>query len=327
MENCTLGAGNGCVVEEPLIGLNTASFVIYTSCLVALLIATFGFVLLVLVALVSETNSTTLYYSLLINMLLANLLQLVFSLFNGLTVVALGASSSLTPPPTVVCRIMFWGTGLFYVASTLSLAAFSVLIYMRITVTKANIRWMHIAIAIAIIYIASFVLLIPFLVPYSTGMEYKENVACYFDRTDMIIPALNYSYMVCWSLFSGIIPLAVSIVLPLITLYYIKKQSISESVGYKKVLARLTLFLSIDIFVSIIGQIVAPAVAYFDGPDVHISYGMVAMSAPLNPILIVIFLKPVRLKVKGMIANTLACHCKLRQKDKVASDEKNSAPV
>ena len=327
MENCTLRAGNGCVVEEPLIGLNTASFVIYTSCLVALLVVTFGFVLLVLVALVSETNSTTLYYSLLINMLLANLLQLVFSVFNGLTVVILGASS-VTPPPTVVCRIVFWGTGLFYVASTLSLSAFSVLIYMRITLTKANIRWMHIAITIAIIYTASFMLLIPFLVPYSTGMEYKENVACYFDRTDMIIPALNYSYMVCWSLFSGIIPLAVSIVLPLITLYYIKKQSISESVGYKKVLASLTLFLSIDIFVSIIGQIVAPAVAYFDGPDVHISYGMVAMTAPLNPILIVIFLKPIRFKVKGMIVNTLACHCKLRQEEgNVASDKKNSAPV
>ena len=325
MENCTVGAEGGCVVEESLIGLKTASFVIYTSFLIALLIVTFGFVLLVLTALVSETNLATSYYSLLINLLMANLFQLVFLLINGLSAVTLGASS-LTPPPILMCRIVIWGTGMFYVASTLSLAAFSVLIYMRITLAKLNHRWTHIAAAIAMIYIASFVLLIPFLVPYSTGMEYKEGVACYFDRTDMIIPALNYSYTVCWSLFSGIVPLAVSIILPLITLYYIKKQSISESVGYKKVLARLTLFLSIDIIVSIIGQIVAPAVAYFEGPDVHISYGMVALTAPLNPILIVIFLKPVRCRVKEMLITTLACECKRRQKTDVTPDQ-NAAPV
>lgn len=325
MENCTLGVGSGCVVEEPLIGLKTASFVIYTSCLIVLLIATFGFVVLVLVALVSETNLATSYYILLINLLLANLFQLVFSLINGFTVVVLGVSS-FTPPPIVMCRIVMWGIGLFYVASTLSLAAFSVLLFIRLIVAKTNFRWKHIAATIATTYVASFVLLIPFLLPYSTGMEYKENVACYFDRTDMIIPAVNYSYMVCWSLFSGVLPLAISIILPLIMLHYIKKQSISESVGYRKVLARLTLFLSFDIIVSIIGQIVAPAVAYFDGPDVHISYSMVALTAPLNPILIAIFLKPVRCRVKDMLISTLACQSKQRKKNNRTQDH-NAAPV
>ena len=325
MENCTVGVGDGCPVEETLIGLRTASFVIYVSFLSTVLIVSFGFVLLVLFAIASETNHTTSYYTLLINLLVANLVQLSFCLVNGLTAVALG-SSSLAPPPVIVCRLLVWGMGVSYVTSTLSMTAFSVLIYMSLTLARTNCRWTHIAVSIIVIYIAAFALLIPFLVPYSTGMEYKEDVACYFDKTDMIIPALNYSYLTCFTLFGGIIPLAISITLPLLTLYYIKKQSISESVGYKKVLAKLTLFLSVGIMVSIVGQIIAPAVAYFDGPDVHISYGMVAATAPLNPILIAVFLNPVRNKVKKIFINTLACDCERKPKtsDAVKPDQNAS---
>lgn len=313
MENCTGGVGGGCSVEETLIGLRTPSFVIYVSFLTTVLIFSFGFVLLVLFAIASETNHTTSHYSLLINLLVANLSQLAFCLVNGLTAVALG-SSSLAPPPVLVCRLLVWGTGVSYVTSTLSMTAFSVLIYVSLTLAKTTCRWRHIAVSITVIYIAAFILLIPFLVPYSTGMEYKEGVACYFDRTDMIIPAVNYSYLTCFTLFGSIIPLTISITLPLFTLYYIKKQSISESVGYKKVLAKLTLFLSIGIMVSIVGHSAVPAVAYFDGPDVHVSYGMVAATAPLTPLLIVIFLKPVRSKVKRILINTLACDCERKQK-------------
>ena len=114
-------------------------------------------------------------------------------------------------------------------------------------------------------------------------------------------------------------PVMISIVVPILVLCYIKRNRVSDGGDYNKGIAKFALFLVSGNVINLFGQAVIAAIVYSsDAPAVYLSYGIVVLSLLPAPVLVVIFLKPVREKMKA----ALFCHC-LREKPRAVRSSTN----
>ena len=151
----------------------------------------------------------------------------------------------------------------------------------------------------------SFIILILFLVPMAICLyillpcvyeaQFVHGVACFPDNTRTIIVQARYIFLATWTIFGGLTPLTVSIIVPIVCLCYIWKNTVTEGARYRKGMAKFSLFLVVGGSINITGQIIPGLVALNSAaPGVYLSYGSVGISLLPTPIIIMAFLKTLR---------------------------------
>ena len=151
------------------------------------------------------------------------------------------------------------------------------------------------------VWLISFILNIHFMLPYPVyAVQFVDNVVC-FPHNAIIPKANQYPALAIWIVFGGITPLTISITIPIITLCYIRRNTITEGAQYNKRIAKFALFLVVGNVVNLLGQAVPGLVAlYAEAPGVILAYLLVSLSLLPTPIIIIVFMKPVRKKIRKM---------------------------
>ena len=152
------------------------------------------------------------------------------------------------------------------------------------------------------------------LVPPIFAVQYYDGVACFPRTLDAdIIKEVRYVFTAIWVIFGGLTPLTISIVVPIVVLCYVRRNTIAEGSSYNKGIAKLTLFLVAGNLINLVGQTVVTLIGYVsEPPGVYLSYSAGMISLIPTPIMILIFMKPVRAQVTKVIFCTKyrSVHCK-----------------
>ena len=247
----------------------------------------------------------------LLKVLLLNLLTA--SIISGITwgiIVSLAARvlalSEISDPFDPFCRVSIFLYATSSVMRMFTVATFSVAVFLVLKYGAKPIKNKAIVAVIIGLWCGAICLDIHILIPYVYASQYVGGVACFPHVEEPVIRQLRYTFTAIWCTFGGVIPLAVCIAVPIICLCYIRYHTIVDNAVYKKAMAKLALFLMIGSLINILGQAVPGVITHFtQSQAVYMTYALVVTSLLPTPIVILIFLKPVRDALKIAIINRI----------------------
>ena len=239
----------------------------------------------------------------LINLLFAGLIVSLAAIFGTITSAIHVLVSSNNPRPLYLCRVYLWAFGTSTVTRLWSLAAFSLSTLAIVLFSKKTINKWSATVIVLSLWIAPMLLSLYILFPNVYEVQFIHSVACYPDNNhkNLVVPA-RYTFAATWTIFGGLTPLIVSIIVPIICLCYIRKNIVTEGTEYRKGLAKFSMFLIVGGSINFFGQ-VFPSLSflYTAVPGVYLGYGSVVISLLPTPVIIVAFLKPVREQAQRLL--------------------------
>ena len=293
MENCT----NSSVNDPDLAGPGFGAVLIF-----ALLLVITAIVLNVTIisALWVAYSVNKLMRIFLINLLVAGVIVALIGI--GLVLSGLVLNFTSLPPPDLgFCRFLLWGYGVGSVARLYSLAGFSIVVLLIIRYNKKEMKTLYIVLFLALIWCVSILLNTHVLVPPISAFRYYDDVACLSMTSDAnIIKKVRYVFLAILVIFGGLTPLTISIVVPIVILCYVRHNTIAEGSSYNKGIAKFALFLVAGNLIDILTHLSTSFVLL----HAFVSYLIAAISLIPTPIMILIFLKPVRARMTKVICCT-----------------------
>lgn len=239
---------------------------------------------------------------LLVNLLVASLVSAVILLTSFFKTVILSFSGT-AQPSLPFCRFLLWGFHVAIEARLLGLVVFSVLVQRIVTrgPRKMGARWLILSLAAT--WVIASITRIDTIVPPIYGVQYVGGVACFPVKRNPKYEAIRLSYFFLWLAFACCVPLLVCICVLLCTMNYLKQHIISEGAQYKKAMSKFAAFLITGNIVNVLAQLV-PAIVTLTLSDimgVYLAYTMYGVSLIPTPILIMVFLKPVRKHIQHLM--------------------------
>jgi hypothetical protein len=329
LNNCTaileptLSTCNGTVEETNNVttdqaDLKNAGFIVFSTFLLCILLFTIIANWILAVALVRAKQVPLALRIFLVNLLMAGFVLSCASVLILTTALALAANVALPAPHHAYCHVLLWLYGVGAVARLWGLTMYSLAVFVTVKYGKTKIKMCHIVVALFAIWIFSAFINLHTLMAVDVVyvVQYSGGVACFPDYA-AIPSAQRYGLATTWALLGGILPFALSVAMPIVTLCYIRYHKMSEDASYKKAIAKFGLFLVTGNFINIIGQIgqgVVAIAAFYISRDsfanVYVAYGFVVLSLIPTPILIVVFLKPVREQLQNFCLKSYSFLCK-----------------
>ena len=297
MENLT---NSETPVSDP--GLSGPGFGSFMIVLIILLALTFVLNILTISALCYIKSVAKLVRVFLINLLVAGLVTALFEACIGLMTITLNFTSA-PPPPLDFCRFVTWGFAVGSIARLYSLTAFSVIVLLIVKCRLKTMKNSRILVSLIVPWSVPLLLDIHILIPQIFGVKFYDNVACYPNNLDVnVIKEARYTFTAIWIVFGGLIPLTISIVVPIVVLCYVRRNTMTEGSSYNKGIARFALFLVVGNFINIVGQGVVTLVAYSSKiPAIYLTYAFAVTSLVPTSIFIILFLKPVRSRLAAIV--------------------------
>ena len=289
MNNSTLLQEN----EEPI---NSPGFMAFSILLAVITLAAslmIGFTIVTLFKANAVPAPVRLY---LINLLFAGLIVAVTAIFILITSAVFVLVSSNHPRPRHLCRVYLWVFATGLVTRLWSLAAFSLSTLAIVIFSKKTINKWIAAVIVLTLWLVPMLLSLYIMLPYAFEAQFIHGVACFPDnnQTNLVVP-VRYTFLVTWNVFGGLMPLTVSIIVPIICLCYIRRNIVTEGREYRKGMAKFSLFLVMGGSIHFFGQVFPSLLTlYSAAPGVYLSYVSAVISLLPTPIIIVAFLKPVR---------------------------------
>ena len=306
MNNTTLPQESGTVLDSP-------GFMVYSILLTVIVLAA-GVVIGITVAALTKAQSIPRPLRVfLINLLLAGLFMALGAVFlGGISATLVVLASEHPRPPRYLCRVSLWIFGVGSVARLWNLTAFSFSVLAIVRFGKKTISLHCAAGIITILWLGPSATCLYFLIPFVFEAQFVHGVACFPDSNNTLFIQVSHALFANWCLFGGLIPITVSVVVPIICLCYIKKNIVTEDTQYRKAMAKFSLFLVLGSAINLAGQLVPGAITYYaEAPGVYLSYGIASVSLLPTPIIIIVYLKA------SSRADQEDCHlCQVAQRNK-----------
>ena len=295
MENCT-----NCSVNEP--NLAGPGFGVFLILVLLVVIIAIVINVTIITALCVAHSVTKLMRIFLINLLVAGVIVALIGIGSILSGIILNFTF-LPPPDLGFCRFLVWGYGTGAITRLYCLTGFSIVVLLIVRYNKKVMKTPYIVLFIALIWCVSILLNTHILVPPIFAVQYYDGVACFPRTLDAdIIKEVRYVFTAIWVIFGGLTPLTISIVVPIVVLCYVRRNTIAEGSSYNKGIAKFTLFLVAGNLINLVGQAVVSLIVFVsEPPSVYLSYLIPAISLIPTPIMILIFMKPVRVQVTKVI--------------------------
>ena len=236
--------------------------------------------------------------ALLLNLLTANMLIIVTMLLFLSSIFAL-VHMRMENPHTAFCRVILGIFGIGIVERLFALTAFSIMILAIVMKGLSFISPLLLFISIAVGWTLAIFLTLDVFIPPIYYIVYVDNIACFPNLSAVELLGLRNTIDAVYIIFGGIIPLIICFVVPIIALCYIRNHKITESGGYTKNLVKFGLFLVANNFINLLGQTLPILIAYdADVLGIYLAYGFAGLSVIPTPILIIVYLEPVRKEVQ-----------------------------
>ena len=308
MENCSNGTSNCSNLGEGR-GLDGTGFAAFSLLMALLSVAECVLTILTIVALCMARSMSKHLRIFLINILVAVLVMgVAFFIFTALSVILVFAETGL--PPIQLCYLLLFAIRVGALSRPLNLSLYSVAVLVVVRFGKKDWKVLYSGLSITILWLIMLVMNTVYIVPPVNAVHYFEGVVCFpnLDASTGLSTVVRSVSSFFYFIFGGVIPVIVSVVIPVYCLHYIKKHSISGDTEYKKVISRLALFLITPTALSLAGNllIIFGATYVSASVSVYLMYGVGVLSLLPTPILIIIFLKVVQDQMKAIIT----CHCK-----------------
>ena len=293
---------NSTLTQEGIKPLDSPGFMAYCT-LMAVIILVAGAVMgITLVALAMAKSIPRTLRLFLINLLLAGL----FMGFGGIFIVGTSATlvvlgSEHPRPPRYLCRVYMWMYAVGAVARLWNLAAFSLSVLAIVRFGKKTVSPHCAAVIVTILWLAPIAVSLYILLPSVFEAQFTQGVACFPDTSNTVSIEIHFTFLAIWITSGGLIPIIISIAVPIVCLCYIKKNVISEDTQYRKGMAKFSLFLVLGGAINITGQILPGTISTSaETPGLYLAYGIGALSLLPTPVIIVGYLKPVQVQVKNL---------------------------
>ena len=212
--------------QESIKPLDNPGFMAYCT-LMAVIILVAGAVMgITVVALALAKSIPRTLCLFLINLLLAGLvmgLGVVFIVSTSATLVVLG--SEHPRPPQYLCRVYLWTYAVGAVARLWNLAAFSLSVLAIVRFGKKTISLHCAAVILTILWLAPIAICLYVLLPFVFEAQLVQSVACFPDDENIMIIHAYHIFFANWVTSGGLIPLVVSIAVPIVCLCYIEKNN------------------------------------------------------------------------------------------------------
>ena len=236
--------------------------------------------------------------NLLVSTLIASTISLCSILYS--VTLALGGTTERSLP---FCRFSIWLYDVALEARLLGLVTFSVMVLQTVTCSMRKIRFRWLSCSLVATWVVALLVSIDTIIPPIYGVQYVDDVACFPAEGYPEYEAIKLTYSIIWLALACILPLLVCICIPLVTLCYIKRHTITEGAQYKKALAKFATFLITSSTLIAVSQLVPAVVAISLSTiaGVYLVYITTILSFIPTPILIVVFLKPVRKRLHRLL--------------------------
>lgn len=297
-------------------GLVSQEFLAFSSIILSLSILAIIFNVLTAIALCLDTGTIISLRMILVNLLvgdtatgIAVFMQNIESVI--LSVAKLNENGNIMPVD-IVCRLFIWLHHVSLAVRLFSLAIYSVAVLLYIRRGKSGVTPPCSALVIAMTWVGALVLSADRLVPQITDYDHVDGVRCLPESGELA--EVRISLLAVWVIFGGLAPSTVCITALIVSVCYLKRRTSLEGSTYKKALVRLSFFLFLANVFNILWIVLPPSLALLAENVATatvrevISYliSVISMLSLLTtPIIIVIFMRMVRLKLL-----TLLCWCK-----------------
>ena len=296
MENCTNSTTNCSVPDSTHSGLAGPGFGAFAIIVFSLNLVILALVIITIAALCVAHSVAKLVRVFLINHLVAILVTAPVYMCFALLALILNFTSS--PPPDLwFCRVLLFG----YVVGSISLVILLVVNY-----SKRATNPFCIILYVVFTWTVAILLSIHKLIPSVYAPQYYDNVTCiaHTDNSNLILEA-TYSLLTIEVFFGKLLPVIVIFVVLFIILCYFRRNTITERHSYNKGMAKLALFLITCNLLDLIAHVVVAVLVHFqERPALYLSYTVPTAILFPPPILVYVFLKPVRDRVHFVI-----CYC------------------
>ena len=179
----------------------------------------------------------------LVNLLIAGLIGALVAIIISTSAVH-AIVGSTDPRPQYLCRVYLWVSGTSTVTRLWSLAAFSLSTLAIVIFSKKTINKWNAAVIVLSLWIVPMILSLYLLFPNVYEVQFIHSVACFPENNHTnIVVALHYTFAVTWIVFGGLMPLTVSIIVPIVYLCYIRRNIVTGGTDYRKGMAKFSLFL------------------------------------------------------------------------------------
>ena len=286
--------------------LSSPEFTAFYSTLMLTSLAGFLLSFLSMAALCKGVGIPRVLAVLLINQLLScvivAVINTIYSILGVLVVVSQSSDSVTIKLPPACCQFLIWVNMFGSIGRLWGLAVYSIVTLLTIRYGQKFLKYTLVVIVCIIgVWAISFIVNIHIMLPYPVyAVQFVDNVVC-FPHGAIIPKSSRYPTLAIWIVFGGITPLTISITIPIITLCYIRRNTITEGANYNKRIAKLALFLVVGNVVNLLGNAVPGLVAlYAEAPGVILAYLLISLSLLPTPIIIIVFMKPVRNKIRKM---------------------------
>ena len=280
--------------DQAILGLAyTVSLIVGTIPLAVIVI----FNSLIAIILLRSTSVAVAVRVLLINLLVANLVSGLTVLICQLYSVALSMNDTIEPS-LPFCNFVIYVYGVTYESKRIGLVAFSLIVVQIIMCTTRKPGMKCVTCSLVASWVLSLFTVVGLIIPPISTVQYVEGRACFIaeGKLDIEFFIIRLAYLSLWFVIGFSVALLVCIFVPLCTLCYIRRRSISEGGQYNKTLVKLTAFLLAGNVVDFLGLVIA-AITFSKIPDavtVYIVYTSIPLLYIPVPVLIVAFLKPVQ---------------------------------
>ena len=330
MEGCpnSTSIASSCAQENST-ALSSADFQGLLAVHIILLLVSIAAILLNITSIMSLIVISTilkLFKILLINILVADLLASVAVLLST------GASTVLLPirredPPLEVCTAITFVFPLGIAARMCSLTAYSVTMFLVIIRGVKKLKTYYVVVGMIFVWFIAAVLACDRLIPQAAGVRYLHDTFCIpFSGNGVVIREVRITFRVIWNVFGGAVPLILSSMLPIISLCYIRKVTISGNPLYTKALTKLALFLVLSEFFTFSSMLLTTVLPFLsqdglvdDTDTVYMGVFLLTATVIPTPVLILIFLKTVRTSTARLL--TCGSNCKACLKLNTKSEE------
>ena len=269
---------------------------------------------LILVALLLDRTTTSVVRVILCNIPIACLEVAAGILVFDFAGVVLVFSDELPTNNHGICKAVLFLVGSGGAARLLFLAAFSITVYVIIRFNIANllksrkyIFWCFVG-AVVVLWI------IAILGTFSVTLDVVITTDCRFAEVGALVQLCIFAVVF------GACVFLITTVFLILTIFYIRKNTITDrDAHFKKAMLKLSFFLLIGNIVNLIGQILPPLIAIavittgisgsLASTVANVSYVLIDLSLVPSPILLIIYFKPVRLRLKSWFC----CCCKSRK--------------
>ena len=303
MDNCTgISDNSSCPSEMNPAVLKEPGFAAFYLILLLILVVALVLVVLSIASLCGNSGVPRVLSIYLINQLVGCIIVIFFSSSLFLVALVLTLNSTLDLPPIPYCQFLIWGYGFGAVGRMWSLFAFSLVVFVLVKRGEKVFKFGYMVVGIVGAWVVTFLVTFYITLPYPVyAVHFVDNIAC-FPHNAVIPKVSRYPTIFIWVVFGGIIPLSASITTPIITLCYIRRNTVTKGAAYNKGIAKFALFLVVGNVVNFLGQAVPGLVALVtEAVGVILAYILVSLSLLPTPIIIIIFMKPVREKLKRML--------------------------